>query len=347
MQSLLGDVFLAERFKLRFWSNCFVESVLHGREPTCLPYILSRDGFPFRIFFVAFVCMFLLLVFIRRIIAKPVGKLCLGMFRPPFSQSISARHERFVSSFVECTFYTGFGALGTLLLLDQKWVWSTEQWSRGWWEATPANNVSAHVLVFSLLYAARYLAMLVSLVALEPRKKDFWEMVTHHIVTVFLVGTSTAFGYIRIGLVIMVIFDYADPFLHIAKMLNYCKQTFPRVKPLSWATDIFFALFAVVFTVTRIFVFSYVVYSVSVESYLVVGRGDGAKQLPLVEAVHKVEVGHHISVLLIWILYALQWFWFSLLLKVVYRTLILGAAPEDNRSSDDDDDDNVEEKKKQ
>ncbi|KAH9254148.1 hypothetical protein BASA81_007737 [Batrachochytrium salamandrivorans] len=337
-QALLGDVFLLERTKLKYWTSCFVEAVLQNKPSSCLPYILSRDGFPTRIFFVGFMAMFVLLVFIRRIVAKPVSKLCLGMYRPPFSPQLVSRQDKFVSSFVEFTLYTSFGVMGTMLLLGQQWVWHPETWSRGWWETTPAVNVSAHVLVFSLLYAARYLAMLVSLVVLEPRKKDFMEMCLHHIVTVFLVCTSVTFGYIRIGLVIMVIFDYADPFLHLAKMFNYMKQSFPRVKLLALLTDLFLGLFALVFSITRIGLFSYVVYSVSVESYRVVGQNQ-----ELMLGMSKVEVGHHISVLLVWILYGLQWFWFGLLAKVVYKTVVLGAEAGDNRSSDEE----QEEKKKQ
>lgn len=342
-QALLGDVFLLERNKLKYWSSCFTEAVLQDKPSSCLPYILSRDGFPARIFFVSFVAMFVLLVFIRRVVAKPVSKLCLGMYRPPFSPQVLARQDKFVSSFVEFVLYTSFGVLGTMLLLGQSWVWHPETWSRGWWESTPAVNVSAHVLVFSLFYAARYLAMLVSLVVLEPRKKDFMEMSLHHIVTVFLVCTSVAFGYIRIGLVIMVIFDFADPFLHMAKMLNYMKQSFPGVKLLALLTDLFLGLFAVVFSVTRIGLFSYVVYSVSVESYRVVGQNPD-----LFLGMSKVEVGHHISVVLVWILYGLQWFWFGLLAKVVYKTVILGAEAGDNRSSDEEEEKpHQEEKKKQ
>ena len=44
-----------------------------------------------------------------------------------------------------------------------------------------------------------------------------------------------------------------------------------------------------------------------------------------------VPIERHVCILLVWIIYLLQWFWFYLLLKVIYKSIFLGVS-DDNRS---------------
>jgi acyl-CoA-dependent ceramide synthase len=45
---------------------------------------------------------------------------------------------------------------------------------------------------------------------LEERRKDHWQMYTHHIFTILLVSTSYAFYQTRVGNVILCLMDVVD-----------------------------------------------------------------------------------------------------------------------------------------
>ena len=164
---------------------------------------------------------------------------------------------------MEFLVYSANLVMGFQILRTRPWVYP----SRLWWVDTPTKNLETDAAFFALMYAARYVTFLF-VVLTETRKKDFVEMVVHHLVTVVLIVVSYVGGFARVGLVIMVLFDIADPLLHAAKMANYNKKSArgARRKLFGTAADVLFGSFAVVFFATRIVVYSWVVYSVSVES---------------------------------------------------------------------------------
>ncbi len=57
----------------------------------------------------------------------------------------------------------------------------------------------------------------------DERRKDYFVMYTHHIVTIGLVGWSWAVGYMRIGLLVLFVHDISDIFVDLLKMVNYLK----------------------------------------------------------------------------------------------------------------------------
>ena len=61
---------------------------------------------------------------------------------------------------------------------------------------------------YYVLYASRYAQAALS-VLLEHKRKDFVEMQVHHSVTVALVGISYAYGWNRIGVIVMLLLDPA------------------------------------------------------------------------------------------------------------------------------------------
>lgn len=80
-------------------------------------------------------------------------------------------------------------------------------------------------------------------------------MLLHHIVSFFLVYISYTWGAFRIGAVILLLHDLADPFMELAKCFLYAGKQL--------MADILFATFAAVFIFTRNYIFPlYVITSV-------------------------------------------------------------------------------------
>eukprot|EP00903_Cladosiphon_okamuranus_P008001 g7720.t1 len=94
----------------------------------------------------------------------------------------------------------------------------------------------------------------------DTRRSDFWQMLTHHVATLFLLTFSWLLSLVRIGTLIMLCHDVSDIFMETAKLFNYAQKRF------HWchlAADGFFFVFAGVFGVARLYVFpKYLVLSV-------------------------------------------------------------------------------------
>ena len=83
----------------------------------------------------------------------------------------------------------------------------------------------------------------------DIKRKDFWQMFIHHIVTVLLLSFSWTCNFHRIGTMVMVIHDFADIPLDGAKIFSYLKM-----RRLS---NILFALLAFSWIFTRIVLLPY------------------------------------------------------------------------------------------
>ena len=216
--------------------------------------------------------------------------------------------------------YGLFSVFGALIVPGQDWFWPSTLWFRDI-HAGKMLPVTDALKAYYLLYVARYGQGIVSLL-IEHKRKDFREMAIHHIVTVWLIGVSYAYGWNRVGSVVMVLLDPADVPLHIAKQFKYIGdvregflKTFCQT-----AADIFFVVFMLLFAFMRLGLYPCVVWIAHTES-----------------APHWGEVaGGFTCVVLLYVLLALQVYWFTLVLKVASKVITSGAA-EDVRSDDEED----------
>merc|ERR1712032_1635669 len=149
------------------------------------------------------------------------------------------------------------------------------------------------------------------------KRKDFMEMMIHHVVTVVIIYVSYVYGWNRVGCVTMLLLDLADVPLHIAKL---CKYTAEATKKRGWQfmADRMFECFVVVFVVTRLVMYGYVCWSAHVEASRYFPKG-----LP-----------EWTCVVLLYSLYFLQVYWFHLIIKVAVR-LWNGMPTADVRSDDE------------
>lgn len=254
-----------------------------------------------------------------RLVAMPVARLFLGWRRS------LAKIEKFAQSFMEFFFYSLSLGLGVSVLLDQAWLWP----SANWWTdhalipsstSTQVGTLPLEIRFFYVLYCCRYLQGLVSVLLLEHRRKDFWEMVVHHFTTAVLIMLSYASDYVRVGCIVMVLLDVGDPPLHVAKMCKYVSEVKgPRQGFWSTIADLWFGIFVLDFPTTRLGLYSYVVWSSTFELYTV-----ATPELPWAEAVPVIGWHPVACWLMLWLLLALQVFWNFMLFKAVVRVIMKG-----------------------
>lgn len=86
----------------------------------------------------------------------------------------------------------------------------------------------------------------------DVKRKDFWQMFIHHMVTLLLMSLSWVCNLHRVGSLVLVVHDCADIFLEAAKLTKYAK--YQKV------CDAIFAIFTVVWIVTRLGFYPRIIY---------------------------------------------------------------------------------------
>lgn len=267
---------------------------------------IARDS----VIFIVFTFVFFAINWgVRLLIVEPLVKNLLSLKRAPLT--------KFAQSVMEVIFYGGFMIIGLRVVPSQDWVWPSAMWWKGFADGGH-ELMRPDLRCYYIMYIARYFQAGIS-VLLESKRKDFIEMMIHHVATVAVCYISYVYGWNRVGVVVMVLLDPGDVPLHLAKL---CKYTAESTKRQIWQVlaDRLFEIFAIVFFITRIVLYSYVCWSSHFEASRYF-----AKSAP-----------EWTCVGLLYTLLLLQLYWFFLIIRVAVK-LIRGQGAEDPRSDDEDD----------
>lgn len=144
----------------------------------------------------------------------------------------------------------------------------------------------------------------------ETKRKDFWQMFSHHVITIMLISFSWICNIHRVGSLFMAIHDCADIFLEGAKALRYAKFT--------KLCDSTFGIFVMTWIVTRLGFFPRILYACLFQTLL------------------PIYPGYFFLNILLIILQCLHLFWTYLIFQLLADTLKKGGFEKDNRSSSED-----------
>jgi len=165
-----------------------------------------------------------------------------------------------------------------------------------------------------------YFHQLYAHVMIELVKKDYWEMLAHHIVTLTLLLGAYSSGYFRIGVLVIFHTDLCDVILHLVKLIKLSDQL------LKWreiTKNGFFALLPISWLIFRIvFLFDRVIWTTL---YVPIHYGGW----------HNADFYIFFNILLLAI-YALQIFWFYIIMKIAFIKVFHGKDLADIREDHDD-----------
>lgn len=155
----------------------------------------------------------------------------------------------------------------------------------------------------------------------ETRRKDFKFMIIHHIVTVSLLGVSYYANFTRIGHVVLMLMDFSDIFLSLAKTLTYLKKEI--------MCNVMFVVFLISWIVTRHILYMKIFFSILWD----------AERLRKYEwdpenGCYYVYSVKYIALFLLSILQILIILWLFMILKVA-KTIVKGDNMKDIRSEDE------------
>ncbi|KAI1426126.1 TLC domain-containing protein [Xylaria sp. FL1777] len=271
---------------------------------------------------IAFVSFYTLVLFFARefIMQELLRPLAVSLGITSRSKQGRFNEQAFVA------LYTGvIGPLGLWVMYHSPtWYFSTA----GMYAAYPHKTHSAVTKFYYLVQAAFWAQQaLVMVLGLETRRRDFKELVMHHVVTVSLIALSYRFHFTMMGVLVYVTHDISDFFLATSKSLNYIDS--PLQAP-------YFTLCIVAWVYLRHYVNLKILFSILTEF-----RTIGPYVMDWEAEQYKCEISNVITFVLLAALQALNLFWLYCLLRNAYRFVVLGVAKDDREEDEDDENDHL------
>ncbi|KAE9410444.1 longevity assurance proteins LAG1/LAC1 [Gymnopus androsaceus JB14] len=196
------------------------------------------------------------------------------------------------------------------------------------WANYPHIPLAAPIKIYYLSQLAFYVHQVLILNA-EARRKDHYQMMTHHVITIFLVWGSYYYNLTRNGCLIMMLMDLCDIFLPLAKMLRYLEL--PQIFP-----DITFGAFMVSWFITRHVLFIIAIKSAFLDMPRVTNFGwDPSRGYYLTKG------SHYMFIMCLLALEVLQIIWFGMICRVAWR-VISGESASDVRSDEEGENDDTD-----
>jgi len=239
-------------------------------------------------------------------------------FRQRRQAELPTTLQKFCETGWRCAFYTFILMYGTNCLWDKAWLWDI----RHCWYNYPFHRIDNDVWWYYMLELSFYWSLSISQF-FDVKRKDFWEMFIHHNTTIALMMFSWTAHFTRIGTLVMIIHDCADPLLELAKLFRYAgfRKT----------CDSVFLIFSIIWVVTRCGLYpSWILYST------------------LYGAAWYIEffAAYYIFNSLLVTLQFLHILWTYFLFKAIYKALVNGGIDDQRSDSEASEDENENEVKK-
>ncbi|KAG9743522.1 sphingosine N-acyltransferase lac1, partial [Aureobasidium melanogenum] len=247
-------------------------------------------------------------------------------------------------------YYAAFWFLGTYLVYESPYFNNLP----AMWSAFPTRSMTG---LFKLYYLAQFGFWLqqIMVINIEERRKDHWQMFTHHIITCLLLIGSYGYYQTKVGNVILCLMDVVDLVFPIAKLLKYMgMQT---------ACDIAFGVFMLSWFVARHVFYLAVCWSIYADVPVEMPYGcynavtgaktseDGGNEV-LSNVLHAYTSGngdvcfnekiHYGFLGLLLALQVITIIWFGMICRVAYR-VVCGKGADDTRSDDEEEEEEEEE----
>lgn len=195
---------------------------------------------------------------------------------------------------------------------------------RKMWQDYPHIELDVRIKQFYLVVLAYWITQLYVL-HVEARRKDHYQMFTHHIITCALVIGSYTSYYTRIGHVVMIIMDFVDFTLSLAKVFKY----------LGFETlcNLTFITFLLSWIVCRHGIFMYQLwYAYCVATDFIKGN---CKHDSFGNEFCFKQSSHDLFGLLLLMLQIISIMWLIMIIRVLIN-MLRGGSAEDSRSDDED-----------
>ncbi|KAF4574568.1 sphingosine N-acyltransferase family protein [Pleurotus pulmonarius] len=192
------------------------------------------------------------------------------------------------------------------------------------WLGYPHLPLAGPLKFYYLTQTAFYTHQILVLNA-EARRKDHYQMLAHHIITVALMGASYFLNFTRVGCLIMVIMDWCDIFFPLAKMTSYLSIS-------QTLTDIIFGFWVLSWAVTRHVLFIFVMLSTYNDPPRFI-KYEWAPERGWFVTTSTMRMFN----VMLFALQVLQIIWGTMIARIAWRVIAGTSGASDDRSDDEDD----------
>ncbi|KAJ2979968.1 hypothetical protein NQ176_g2932 [Zarea fungicola] len=200
------------------------------------------------------------------------------------------------------------------------------------WVDWPQREIGG-LMKFYILAQLAFWVQQVLVIHIEQRRKDHWQMLTHHVVTITLIVAAYAYHQTKVGHLIMVLMDVIDLFLPLAKCLKYLGYT--------WICDVLFGFFVISWVLARHLFFLVTCWSVYADLPRLTQTGCYRGSAENLRGPFPIPNDGGWSHLLEPFVdpqgIVMMVIWFTFIVKIIMR-IVKGKAAEDLRSDDEDED---------
>ncbi|KAI5304095.1 hypothetical protein KEM56_006854 [Ascosphaera pollenicola] len=249
-------------------------------------------------------------------------EILMGRYLRPFAAYCGMKGRskmlRFVEQVYSVIYFSIFGPFGLWVMSrSDLWYFNTTAMFEGFPHRSHTWEFKAYYLLEAAYWAQQGLVLVLQL---EKPRKDFKELVMHHIITLSLIGLSYRFHFTHMGLAVYVTHDISDFFLATSKTFNYLDA--PIIGP-------YFALFAGVWVYMRHYLNLKILWATLTEF-----RTVGPFELNWETQQYKCWISQYITFGLLASLQSLNMFWFYLILRIA-KNYVFSNVRKDERSSDE------------
>ncbi|CAO1613653.1 unnamed protein product [Parajaminaea phylloscopi] len=229
-------------------------------------------------------------------------------------------------------FYSCYWSFGLYIAYHSDYWLDTS----GFWTDHPHTQMQGIAKLYYLTQCAYWFHMLL-VINVEARRKDHWQMLSHHVITICLIVGSYCTHFTRVGNAVLCLMDPSDILLDLAKCLRYMG--------LQTLCDVTFGFFLVTWITTRHVLFGIVIWAclsivpkASFErvnvSRSVASTLTPAPTMTLAQWWADAEAPQLILSLLLLALQVLLLLWFAMIVRIAYR-VVTGAGAADSRSDEE------------
>lgn len=236
-----------------------------------------------------------------------------------------AKQARFMEQVYTAMYFSIFGPFGLYVMSrGPLWYFNTTAMFEGF----PHREHEGLFKAYYLLQASYWSQQAVVLVLqLEKPRKDYKELVLHHIVTLALIALSYRFHFANMGIAVYITHDISDFFLATSKTLNYVD---------SFIVGPYFGAFIFIWIYLRHYLNLRILWATLTEF-----RTVGPFDLNWETQQYKCWISQYITFGLLASLQAVNLFWLFLILRIA-KNYVFSKAIADERSEDEDEGEEVE-----
>ncbi|CAN8269023.1 unnamed protein product [Cochlearia groenlandica] len=190
---------------------------------------------------------FFLRLFLDRFVFQRIAVWLLSKGSSPIKMNDATRAKivKCKESLWKLLYYGGCDVFVLRFVCQEPWARDINLYFDGW----PNQTLTLPIKLYYMGQCGFYVYAVAALLAWETRRKDFAVMMSHHVVTIILVGYSYLTRFFRIGAIILALHDASDVFMETAKIFKYTEKEF--------GASVFFGLFVLSWLLLRLIYFPF------------------------------------------------------------------------------------------